>query len=475
MTEGKKLGIGALAALVLGSMIGGGVFSLPQNMAAGAATGAILIGWVITGMGMIALALVYQDLSMRKPNLDAGPFSYARAGFGDFVGFNSAWGYWISAWLGNVSYMVLFFSALSFIFPVFGSGNNWQSIIGASILVWLTNALVLKGVKEAAIVNLVTTIAKMVPLLVFIVAVLIAFKVKTFDLDFWGKGNIHLGSIVTQVKSTMLVTLWVFIGIEGATVVSGRAKRRSDIGKATIIGLLGALVIYVMVSVLSMGVMSQPELAGLKNPSTAGVLEAIMGPWGAKLIAVALIISLGGAFLAWTMLAAEIPYVAARCGVMPKIFSRENTNGSPAASLWVTNSLVQLFLIFTLFAKGTYQSLFSVASTAILVPYIFSGAFAWKLAQTGESYKEGEKRGGNLLKGVIATIYGCWLVYAAGLAELLMCAILYAPGIFFFMKAGKEREAKHMFTGPEKIIAIGLVIAAIVAIVLMARGTIRPL
>ena len=140
------LGLVSLVALVVGSMIGGGVFSLPQNMAKGASPGAVIIGWLIAGIGMLALAFVYQGLSTRKPALDAGPYSYARAGFGDFIGFNSAWGYWLSAWIGNVSYAVLIFGALSYFVPVFGAeGNTWQAIVGASICLWLVHALILMG------------------------------------------------------------------------------------------------------------------------------------------------------------------------------------------------------------------------------------------------------------------------------------------------------------------------------------------
>ena len=145
----KKLGLWPLTALVIGSMIGGGVFSLPQNMAKGASPAAVIIGWLISGVGILALAFVYQNLSTRKPLLDAGPYSYARAGFGDFVGFNSAWGYWLSAWIGNVSYVVLIFGALSYFYPAFGAeGNTWQAIVGASVLLWLVHSLVLAGIDK---------------------------------------------------------------------------------------------------------------------------------------------------------------------------------------------------------------------------------------------------------------------------------------------------------------------------------------
>lgn len=470
----RKLGLVALTALVVGSMIGGGVFGLPANMSSVAAAGPILIAWVITGIGIIALAFVYQNLAVRRPDLNAGVYSYAQAGFGNFIGFNSAWGYWISVLLGNVSYAVLFFSALSFLFPVFGNGNNWQSMLGASITVWLINALVLRGVKQAAMVNIITTITKLVPILVFIIAVLIGFKLSTFRLDFWGSNNHALGSIMNQVKNTMLITLWVFIGIEGATVVSGRAKRRSEIGKATIIGITGALTIYILVSLLSLGVMTQPEIAQMKQPSMAEILQVVVGPWGLALISIGLIISLGGAYLAWTLLAAEIPYVAAKNGIMPGIFTKENSKGSPAASLWITTGLIQLFLIVTLYSHGTYRSLFLIASTAILLPYFFSGAFAWKLAQTKESYAPGESRKRDLMNGIISTVYAVWLMFAAGLDKILTCSVLYALGIVFFVVSRKQKNAAQIFTKLEKILVIGLVAAAVTSIILIAKGYINP-
>src|SRR5688572_7584668 len=171
-TTSHKLTLLPLIALVVGSMIGGGVFNLPSDMSRGASPGAIIIGWLITGIGMLMLAFVYQGLAVRKPNLNAGPYAYAKAGFGDFVGFNSAWGYWISAFLGNVAYAVAIFSALSYFMPVFGDGNNLAAIIGASIALWSIHALVLRGVKEAALINTITTLAKLVPLILFVLLAL---------------------------------------------------------------------------------------------------------------------------------------------------------------------------------------------------------------------------------------------------------------------------------------------------------------
>ena len=475
----QKLTLLPLIALVMGSMIGGGVFNLPSDMSRGASPGAILIGWVITGVGMLMLAFVYQSLAVRKPELNAGPYAYAKAGFGNFVGFNSAWGYWLSAFLGNVAYAVAIFSALSYFFPVFGDGNNLPSILGASVCLWLIHALVLKGIKQAAFVNVVTTIAKLVPIFLFILIAIIAFNWDKFTFNFWGQGNAQdgssLGSILHQVKSTMLVTLWVFIGIEGASVYSARAARRSDVGRATLIGFAGALGIYVLVSLLATGILTQPELAGLKVPSMAGVFEPLVGTWGAALINLGLMISVGGAFLSWTLLCAEIPFTCGRDGTFPTWFGVENDNGSPANALWATNLLIQCFLILSFFSKSAYQFFFFIASVAILPPYVLSGAYALKLALSGEGYGPGDhSRNRDLLVGGLATAYGLWLVYAAGLNYLLMCAVLFAPGILVYMQARRER-GEVSFVGFELALAILIALVAIVAAYLMWTGVISPL
>lgn len=472
--EERNLGFAQLAALIVGSMIGGGAFNLPSDMARGAGTGAIIIGWIITGIGMIALAFVYQSLANRKPELTGGVYSYAKAGFGEYIGFNSAWGYWLSALIGNVSYSVLLFGAIGYFAPIFGEGNNVAAIIGASILLWAFTLLILNGISGATLVNLITTIGKLVPIIVFIIVSLFAFNFDKFTFQIWGTPD--LGSIIEQTKSTMLVTLWCFIGIEGAVVVSGRAKKQSDVGKATVAGLIGTLLIYMLISLMSLGVMDRVTLSGLENPSMAYVLEFAVGKWGAVLINIGLIISLFGSLLGWALLAAEIPYVAAKDGILPKVFAKVNKNGTPSGSLIITNLLVQFFLILTLVASSTYQALYSIASTAILVPYLLSSTYGLKLALTGETYDENPVgRTRDKVCGWIATIYAIWLCYAAGLKYLLLCFILYAVGIIFFY-IGKKQNAVNkdakVFVGKEKGIAIVILIVAVIAIILLANGTI---
>ena len=458
-----KLKLGALVALVVGSMIGGGIFSLPQNMAASAGVGAVLIGWGITAVGMLTLAFVFQTLANRKPDLDGGVYAYAKAGFGDYMGFSSAWGYWISAWLGNVGYFVLLFSTLGYFFPIFGEGNTPAAIIGASILLWAVHFLVLRGIKEAAFINLVTTVAKVVPLVLFALICLFAFRLDIFTADIWALGTPELGSVMNQVRNMMLVTVWVFIGIEGASIFSARAEKRSDVGKATVIGFITVLLFLVLVNVLSLGIMTQPELAKLQNPSMAAVLEHVVGHWGAVLISVGLIISLLGALLSWVLLCAEIMFAAAKDHTMPEFLRKENANHVPVNALWLTNAMVQIFLIITLFSASTYLSLIYLATSMILVPYLWSAAYALLLAVRGESYEGfAAERRKDLIIGGIALIYAVWLLYAGGVKYLLLSALLYAPGAILFAKAKLELK-QPIFTNVEKLIFAAVVVGALVA------------
>jgi arginine:ornithine antiporter/lysine permease len=462
----RKLPLSLLVALVVGSILGSGIFGLPQNMAAGAGAGAVLIGWLITGVGMLALALVYQSLALRKPDLNNGVYAYARATAGEYVGFNAAWGYWVSAWIGNVGYLVAAFGALGYFFPVFGDGNTIAAVAGASVVLWVVHAMVLRGIQGAVMLNAVVTLAKVVPLLLFIVLVALAFQVQTFTFDFWG--STALGPLLDQVRSTMLVTVWVFIGIEGASVYSARARRREDVGRATVIGFAITLALLMSVSLLSLGVMQQPQLAQLKNPSMAGVLESAVGTWGAVLIYIGLIVSVGGGFLAWMLLAAESLFTPAGGGVMPEWLGRQNRQGVPAHALWLTNGMVQLFLIVTLFSKASYLALISLSTAMILLPYLFSAIYGLLLSLRGEG-ASGTRRTADLPVAGLATVYCLWLLYAAGPKYLLLGSLLYAPGAAVYLWARKQR-AERAFKTYEVAILIAMLLMAAVAAYLLSTG-----
>ncbi|MEQ1974450.1 basic amino acid/polyamine antiporter [Xenorhabdus sp. SGI240] len=453
----KKLGLTSLTALVLSSMVGAGVFSLPQNMAQIGSPAALMIGWGITGIGILFLATSLLLLSRLRPDLDSGIFTYAREGFGELVGFCSAWGYWFCAIIANVSYLVIVFAALSFFTDtehsvIFGDGNTWQSLIGESILLWFVHGLVLRGVQTAAGVNLLATLAKLLPLTLFIILAVIAFKMDVFSFDFSG---IEMGVPVwQQVKDTMLITLWVFIGVEGAVVVSARARRRKDIGIATILAVISALGVYVLVTLLSLGLVTRPELAAMRNPSMATLMVGLMGSSGEIVIVAGLIISVCGAYLSWTIMAAEVPFIASLHGSFPKVFKKQNSQKAPASSLWITNGAVQLALVLIWLSGSNYNTLLSIASEMILVPYFLVGAFLVKVA-----FQRGSRALLSIALG--SCIYGLWLLYASGLMNLLLSIVLYVPGLLVFLYARRQNQERVPLTVTEKSTIVVLFLIAL--------------
>lgn len=469
-TKNDKIGIFSLTAIVVGSMIGGGAFSLATDMARNAGIVAIVLAWLITGVGMLCLAFVYQNLSKRKPELKGGIYSYARAGFGKFIGFNSAWGYWLSAFLGNVAYTLLLFDALSFFFPIFSGSNNIYVLAGASIILWIVHFIALKGVGQAAIINTITTIARLVPIFAGIVILMLAFNWK--QLNFHAFGSSDMGSLLKQLASTMMVTLWVFIGIEGAVVISGRARKESDVGKATVIGLSATLLLYIILNVVTLAAVPRDALMQFENPTLAYALQYIVGPWGAWFINVGLCVALFGALLSWTLLASETPYTAAKDGVMPKFFAKENKNNAPAASLWITNGAIQLFLLISYLSNGTYRIIYLIATIAILPPYLLSGLYAFKIAIKKERYAQNESSKKDLVLALIASLYGLWLIYAAGVELLLLCAILYFVGLFVYIYSCKQTKDKW-FTNLDRILVIGITLATIFGVWAFLSGTIK--
>ncbi len=190
--------------------------------------------------------------------------------------------------------------------------------------------LILRGVKEAAIINRIATVAKVVPIVVFILVAVIAFKGGVFADNFWGgDGNYSWSSVFEQAKGTMLITVFVFLGIEGASVYSRFACKREDVGRATVIGFLSVLSVFTLVTLVSYGVLPQHELAQVYQPSMAAVLESIVGHWGSVFIRVGVIVSVLGAYLAWSLMAAEILYIPAKSDDMPRFLARTNSHGAP--------------------------------------------------------------------------------------------------------------------------------------------------
>lgn len=444
----KKIGLISLTALVLSSMIGSGIFSLPQNMSEVAGVEALLIGWGITGIGIIFLGLSFFFISRLRPDLDGGIYTYAREGFGELVGFMSAWGYWLCATIGIVGYLVVAFEGIGMFTDsdttiIFGQGNTLAAFIGASIIVWLVHILVASGIKEAASVNLVATFVKVFPLVLFIGLAIWYFNPETFSQDV--KAASLNNSVSDQVKNTMLITLWVFTGVEGASVLSAHAKKKSDVGLATVLGILIALVLYVAITVLSLGILSRETIAEMSNPSMAGLLEAMIGGVGKVIITLCLIVSVLASYVSWTMYSAEVPYRGAKNGAFPKILDKLNANDVPINSLWFTGIVVQFCLFLVLLTGKSYNALLLISTSMILVPYFLIGAYLLKLAiqQNAKWYIK--------LTGLIAAVYGLWIVYAAGIDYLLLSVLLYVPGIGLFLYS-RYQQQKAPLTRAEKVI-----------------------
>ncbi|TVS00793.1 MAG: amino acid permease [Rhodospirillales bacterium] len=474
MPEPKKpLSLPLLTAVVIGSMLASGMFTLPASFARATGPLGLLIAWIIAAVGMLMLALVFQSLAQRRPDLNAGVFAYAKAGFGPYPGFLSALGYWAGICLLNVTYFVLIKATLGGIFPGFGDGNTVQAVAVSSLILWTVHAVILRGVKEAAVINAVVTAAKIIPIAMAAVILGIGFQREVFVGNFWGGGLYEWRDVPGQVRSAMLITVYAFIGIEGASVFSRYAKRREDVGRATLLGLASVASLFFLVTLLSYGVLLRPDLAALRQPSLAGVLETVVGRWGAWMIGVGIIVSVAGAFLARSLLAAEVVWSASRAETMPAGFARENAKRVPAAALWLSSACVQGFLILTLFAEEAYTLSFKLTSAMLLVPYLLVAGFALKLAWRGETYGDAPAaRRRELSQAGLATAFAAFLIWAAGLNYLLGAALIYAAGSILFILARRE-QARPAFTTREAVLFLVIVAFAAAAIYAFAIGAIR--
>jgi arginine:ornithine antiporter/lysine permease len=319
-------------------------------------------------------------------------------------------------------------------------------MVVGSILVWAVCAIALFGARNASIVNLVATISKLVPILIFIVLMVVLFKFSSFAVNFWtvGKaaspGGFDLGNVMPQVKSTMMMTLWVFMGLEGAVVISGRAKSQKIVRKATLIAFIGILAVYALVSLLPLGTFSQAQLAAM--PETGSMAVAMLdtvGQWGSVLVNVGIIISVIGSWLAWMIELGEMPATAAKRGTFPKGMAKENRFHAPYVALLVTAGIIEVFYLLTFVAANPWAVMVSITSVMALPAYLFCTLYLVKLS-AGPSYPSGAhtNRRLALVTGSLGSIYGLWMIYAAGLNYLLMACIIYAIGVPIYAVARKR-------------------------------------
>lgn len=432
-----KLGLTGLVALVFGMMVGSGIFNIPQNMAVGAGLGAVLIGWGVTATGMLMLVSTFKMLSDRHPELNEGIYLYAEKGFGRPTGFFVAWGYWLCACFANVAYAVMLNDTVGAFFPTLLQ-HGVPTILFCSALIWVMYLLISSGMRTSSIIATGAAIMKMSVIALIIILLGLNIKYETLTADIWCL-NTGIGGITSQVKSTMLVTLWCFIGIEGAVVMSGRARSQSDVGKAGILGFLAAWILYVLVSVFCFGIMSRAELAGLQDPSVAYALRSICGEWAYWLVIIAVIISITGGWFAWTIVTAEQPYSAAHHGIFPKFLLKSDGSDSLQPALLASSVIMQCFLFLVVMAEDVYLYALNITGLMVLPAYLFSGLFLVKIART--DYRRGlltehAKRGYayGLGLGICCTIFCVWMLYAAGLNLLAQAVAFYLLGLPLYRK-----------------------------------------
>lgn len=454
----KTLSLPLLTAMVVGSMLAAGIFTVPSSFAKTTGPLGLLIVMVIASAGTLMLALCFQDLAERRPDLDAGPFAYAKAGFGAYVGFLSALAYWIGACFLNVVYFILIKSAFGAVIPAFGDGNTPQAILGASVLLWTVHVLILRGTKKAALLNAVVTAAKVLALLGAIVILATGFSWDTFAGNFWGGGTHDWRAIPGHVRDATLVAVYVFLGIEGASIYSRYARNRADVGRATLWGLALVGLLFVLVTTLAYGVMPRWELAQLRTPSLPRILEAVVGRWGAVFVSLTLVVALTGAFLARSLLAAEILWAAAKAGVVPRIFTQTSPSGVPVAALWLSSLTVQGLLLLSLLAEQAYARWFELTSAMIILPYLLVGAFAWKLRPSATA--------------MAATLYSLFLLWVAGPLFLVFFALCASLATGLYVQAQRER-GERLFSPIEALLFGLCALGGLVMIWLFWSGAAR--
>lgn len=464
--KSKKLGLMALTALVISSSIGSGIFAIPTDMATATAPGGALATWLIAGGGVLMLCLSIVNISHKKPEL-SGIVSYAEEGFGPFSGFISGWGYWMSSWLGNVAAATMMMKTLGRFFPAFGEGNNLLSILVASTILWFLCFIVSRGIEGAATLNVIITLCKLLPLGLYIVLAFLFFDFPTFMSNFWGttSGQFETPALLEQIQNSMMIVMWVFVGIEGAAMMSDRAQSKAIIGKSTTIGLIGLLVIYVLASILPYGIMTQEQVANLASPALGYVLAGNVGDWFLTVVNLALIISIFGSWLSWTMLPAETTLVMAKRHLLPQIFGRVNGAKAPTFSLVFMTSLIQLFMFTLLFTDQAYQFAYSLCTTAICISWLYVTLYQIKL-----SYDRKEM--GQLILGLLGTLFYLMVIWVAGLDYFLLCLIVYLLGIVLYARARHEAGYDKLFSGRERWLLVSLIAGATLAIFLLITGQI---
>jgi len=405
-------------------MIGSGIFLLPASLASYG--GISLIGWLVSAIGGLVIARVFSDLAKRFPN-PGGPYAYSKEGFGDFVGFLVAWGYWIAICTTNAAIVVTMISYLSTFFPVLASNPIIAIIVGLATI-WLLTYINSKGVKEASWIQLVTTVFKLIPLLA--VGLIGLFFI---NFDHFTPFNLSGKSDISAITITTTLTLFAFLGIESATIPSGNIKNsRVTIPKATMIGFWITLLVYILGTVAVMGIIPPESLAKSDAPF-ADAAAIIWGEPYRKWVSLGVVISTFGALNGWIMMQGQIPFAAAKDDLFPKLFKKSNTNGLPVGSLVFSSILISALMLMN-YSKSlieAFEFMILLSTLTCLVPYLFSAATHLLF-----SFKDSKKM--QWLWGSIAFIFSMWAIIGSGEEIVFWGFIILMCGIPLYVWTRKS-------------------------------------
>lgn len=426
--------------IALGSMIGSGIFNSPKDLISSANPQGAMIAWLIGGFGALMLALVFVYLAAKKPELKSGIYAYARDGFGDFMGFNSAWGYWSLGWLGNIGFIALFFKTFN---DLLGDKaiSPLQAFIIGSLIIWIFFFILKAGIREGAILNFIVTTAKLIPVILIIVLGVLLVKSDLFIVENWQTRLASTGeptSPTIQIKSAMAIILWCFVGMEAASVLSGRAKSQKIVRLTIIISLLIVLGVYMLITFIAMSSIPADKLAASETPLALVLEQTAVGAAGGVIVKLGIMVSVLGASFSWIMLSVETLYVAAVDNVLPRIFKKVNKNGTPVTVLLITQGFTQIFLISILSPKlnETYLAAITIATTLALIPYLLSSLYAVKIAMINRKRESLH----HLIIALLGTIYSLYVIFAVGIKYLILSLLFYAIGSLLFIKAKREQK-----------------------------------
>lgn len=423
MRREPGLGLWTCTALVVGNMIGSGVFLLPSSLAPYG--GISIIGWLVSAGGAVCLALVFARLGAILPRV-GGPYAYAREGFGDFGGFWVAWSYWISVWTTNAALAVAFISYATVFWPALGTTPALAGTAALATL-WLLTLVNVYGVREAGIVQLVTTILKILPLLA-----IAAFGFFSFDASHFEPFHPSGGSPAAAVTATVTLTLWAFLGLESGTVPAADVRDAPrTIPRATMLGTLIAAAVYIICTVAVMGIIAPGELATSTAPF-ADAAGSIWGSWGRLAIGAGAAISCFGALNGWILIAGQVPRAAALDGLLPARFERLGPRGTPVFGL-VFSSAIATALIAMNYTRGLVEAftfLILLATLATLMPYVFTSMTGLMLALRDRAADVDPVRAlRRAIVSVLAFGFSLWAIAGAGMDAVFWGFMLLVAGL----------------------------------------------